>query len=471
MQKTRNFGETLKLLKNISGMKTITLANYLGYDISYISKWCANKNLPSGRNVVHIFEELSRIFSREIYNTNSFDKFNKEFETEFSNKTELKEYLKVILEDSYDRTKKNEKIIKKNYNKIIFGKDEIEDFINNMLSELLSVGGKELEIYCTLDILNSEKFFSEKNIISQNSKINLKIGCDVSRFSKRELRDVYNIHNILRKVESCDIKVYSDEDFKKANILLVKNEFALMYSLDKEEKPDFCAVITEQDELDKIYASIGYRFKASNIIVDTISEEELMDKQYIFNFYNSKNFNFLFDLDFDFLDPKSMLEKISIKDNAEVLNNQISNLQTIVQKKLKNSKVDIFVEKNTLNNYIYNNVLLYGNKKASNVLNRIENLVEYIKSNDKMKIYIIEKASIYEVYKDNLSVYLGENFMLMKKTKNSNCSKDDLYYIVKSENILKDMFKICEEIKNTKSIREITVQELTSFLEEYRYLL
>ena len=79
MQKIKSFGETLKELKDMCNMKSITLANYLGYDISYISKWCANKNLPSGRNVTHILTEISRIFSREIFNSNMIDLFNNKY--------------------------------------------------------------------------------------------------------------------------------------------------------------------------------------------------------------------------------------------------------------------------------------------------------------------------------------------------------------------------------------------------------
>lgn len=472
MQKMKNFGETLKELKDICNMKSVTLANYLGYDISYISKWCADKNLPSGRNVVCILGELSRIFSREIYRSNMLDIFNNHYGTKIVYLEELQQYIEVILEDSYDRSKRNEKIIKKSSNKIIFGKGELESFIQNRISEILSAENKEVTLYCTLDILNSEFTSQVKELVKNNSRINIKIGCDIERFTNEYLRDIYNIYYSLSKLENCNIQLYSDEDFKKANILLVKGEFAVIYSLDEEEKPDFGVVISDIKELEKIYASISYRFKSSNIIVDTVNEEELRDKQYIFNFYNSRSFNFLFNLDFDFLDPKSMMYNIKNEDNLDIINSKIANLETIVERKLKNSKVDIFIEKNTLNNYIYSSVLLFAEDKASEILDRIEALVKYMEINPEIRIHMVKKVSIYEVYKDSLSVYFGDNFLLMKKPKNSSTdSEKTLYYIVRNENILRHLEKSFEEIKKEQYSRIVTREELIEFLKDYRNLL
>lgn len=472
MQKIRSFGETLKELKNMCNMKSVTLATYIGYDISYISKWCADKNLPSGRNVIYILGELSRIFSREIYNSNMLDLFNNQYGTKIVCLEELQQYIELILEDSYDRSKKSEKINKKNSNKTIFGKDELENFVKSRISEVLSTEQRELNIYSTLDILNSEIILQCKDFVKSNAKINLKIGCDIRRFTNESLKDIYDIHYALSKLENCNIQLFSDEDFKRANILLVKDEFAVIYSLDEKDKPDFGVVISDVKDLEKIYASISYRFKSSNIIVDTVSEEELRDKQYVFNFYNSRSFNFLFNLDFDFIDPKSMMYKIKNEENSEMINSQIANLETIVERKLKSSKVDIFMEKNTLNNYIYSSVLMCTEGEASEILDRIESLINYMEINSEIRIHMVKKISIYEVYKDSLSVYFGDNFLLMKKPKNSSIgNKKNLYYIVKNEKVLRHLEKAFENIKNEQYSRLVSREELIEFLQDYRNLL
>ncbi len=474
MQKIKSFGETLKELKDMCNMKSITLANYLGYDISYISKWCANKNLPSGRNVTHILTEISRIFSREIFNSNMIDLFNNKFGTKIVYIEELQQYIRMILDDSYDRSKRIEKNLKKNSNKTIFGNEELDSFIMNRIFEILSSDKKELNLYCTLDILDildSEIILQKIEHLKNDSVINLKIVCDKERFINECLEDIYNIHYVLSKLENINVQVYSDENLKKANILLVKDEFAIIYSLDEEVKSNFGAVIANAEELEKIYASLSYRFKPFNIIIDMVNNEELKDK-HIFNFYNSKSFKFLFDLDFDFLDPKSMMDNLNIDENLETISSQIANLETIVERKLKNSHVDIFIERNTLNNYIYNGIILSNNENVLNILDRIETLSEYMKDNKEIKIHMLKKINIYEVFQDSLSVYLGENFLLMKKTKKNNGNNErTLYYIIKNEDVLRHLDKAFEEIKDEQYSKEILREELIDFLQGYRNLL
>ena len=85
---------------------------------------------------------------------------------------------------------------------------------------------------------------------------------------------------------------------------------------------------------------------------------------------------------------------------------------------------------------------------------------------------MVKKISIYEVYKDSLSVYFGDNFLLMKKPKNSSIgNKKNLYYIVKNEKVLRHLEKAFENIKNEQYSRLVSREELIEFLQDYRNLL
>lgn len=44
---TNNFGNTIHKLLEITCEKNFRLANYLGYDVTYISKWINGNKLPS----------------------------------------------------------------------------------------------------------------------------------------------------------------------------------------------------------------------------------------------------------------------------------------------------------------------------------------------------------------------------------------------------------------------------------------
>lgn len=467
MQRINNFGETLRGLKDICGMKSITLANYLGYDISYISKWCANKKLPSGRNITHILDELTRIFSREICNSNLFYKFNLDYKTDIKSSEELAEYIRTILEDSYDRSKKSEGTIKKNYSKTIFGKSEIAAFIKDRVYEILIDSKKEVEVYCTLDILNFEMIYQDKNLQMKDlSRVDVKIGCDLNKLIQNNFKKVYNIHYILSRYINSDIQIYDNKEFSKTNVFLVKDEFAVVCSLNEYDKPDFAVVITDSEEVEKIYGSINYKFNSSNVLIDTVSEEELKDKQYVLNFYNSNKFNFLFNLNFDFLNPKLMMGDFKFKDEStELINKQLLSLEGILERKLSNSEVNIFIESHMLNEFIYSFLIVSSNTEVLEILNRIEKLVGFMKNNSSIRVYLVEGFNNdTEISKYDLSVYCGEHFILMKKHKNFK----DKFYILKNAEILKHINRICDEMKEEKHSRKLSIEEFTNLLKDYK---
>lgn len=59
------FGQTLKQLLNISGVKSTSLALKLGYDTSYISRWISDSKQPSLKNNSRLFPQIAEIILEE----------------------------------------------------------------------------------------------------------------------------------------------------------------------------------------------------------------------------------------------------------------------------------------------------------------------------------------------------------------------------------------------------------------------
>ena len=53
------FGQTLRQLLTISGVKSAALASRLGYDTSYISRWISDIKLPSLKNNSRLFSQIA----------------------------------------------------------------------------------------------------------------------------------------------------------------------------------------------------------------------------------------------------------------------------------------------------------------------------------------------------------------------------------------------------------------------------
>ena len=57
-----NFSVLLQKLIHITGVKPQVLADRLGYDVSYISKWQSGAKLPSSRNAEELSEKMAHFF-------------------------------------------------------------------------------------------------------------------------------------------------------------------------------------------------------------------------------------------------------------------------------------------------------------------------------------------------------------------------------------------------------------------------
>ncbi|SFU63741.1 hypothetical protein SAMN04487886_108313 [Clostridium sp. DSM 8431] len=430
MQMINVFGDTLKELKSISGLKSVILANYLGYDVSYISKWCTDKKLPSGRNIVKIIEDASRIFAREIINGGKLEKFNARYETNIKEIKELSESIKNLLEDSYDRSKRNESVLKKDDNKIVFGRNEIVSCVKDRLKKLIENGAREFDIYTTLDILQMNIAYQDKEFLSYDfPRVNIRIGCDMSMQEKNNFERVSSIHYLLSRLKKCDFHVYDNKEFGKSNIFMVKNEFAILFSLNKDEEIDFGVFINDKEVLEKMYSNINNKFNLADNLIETISDEDISDKKYIMNFYNSDRFNFLFNVEFDYLRPELLIKN---EVNSVLEKNRISYLKTIVDKNMKFSNINIFIVNRMLDNYIYSSLIESGHDEVKNIFKSLDYLIDSMKENEGIKLYTVDSEKFdAETMKYALPVYSGDNFTILKKYTAVSEDKSSFYVIKK----------------------------------------
>lgn len=73
------YASTLKRLITFTQAKFISLADVVGYDVSYVNKWSNGTKLPSSRYVERINEEMGQYFAELIAKQKKEAKFFKAF--------------------------------------------------------------------------------------------------------------------------------------------------------------------------------------------------------------------------------------------------------------------------------------------------------------------------------------------------------------------------------------------------------
>lgn len=65
----RNLPDCIEEIHEIHETKSVTLAERIGYDVSYISKWINGAKLPSSRAIERVNEDAAALFAETIENS------------------------------------------------------------------------------------------------------------------------------------------------------------------------------------------------------------------------------------------------------------------------------------------------------------------------------------------------------------------------------------------------------------------
>ena len=77
------FGEILREQVEAAGIKESELANVLGYDPTYISKWMNGSKLPSARNAQRIISQIADYLSQKTANGTEIESLRQKIYAEF----------------------------------------------------------------------------------------------------------------------------------------------------------------------------------------------------------------------------------------------------------------------------------------------------------------------------------------------------------------------------------------------------
>ena len=102
-----DYGKTLKQLIDFSSVKMYLVAETVGYDVSYISKWCNKGYLPSAKAAPKINGTLARLLSEDITAHCDLQDFNSRFGLQASEE-DLESAIRVMLQQAYDSSSRKE---------------------------------------------------------------------------------------------------------------------------------------------------------------------------------------------------------------------------------------------------------------------------------------------------------------------------------------------------------------------------
>lgn len=472
-----NYGATLKKLIRFTNVKLSTVADAVGYDVSYISKWYTQSKLPAARVAGSINKSLSQIFASEIISQGELENFCNEFNVIVSEE-QLSNYLHTLLKDSFKNTlSMNDKDVKKSEElrtKIIYTQADITRFMNIELPELISNDSEPIEILCTMDIstmVNAQHLINED--YTSNRKVRIRMGINPKTLNGKKYLQLYYLVN---KYYWVSFDIYDNTTFGERNLVVVKNKFALLLSLDNRGTPAMVTVIYDKAIVDTLFTQTMALFKINHLLIMATTSEELNLNGYRSNFYAFDDYQIFLTRGFEYLLPPGIIEKIVAAAYEQGYDSSTEKiLRTLFDRWDEishNGKMDFFFTKSALLKYVDDGEFYFTDIIYRMTIDERKEHINYVlniaKVNPNINFYVIDDEDI--PYPNNLfsfSIFNNHSKLFLKNNRSFLGDSGPQFYTVMNETMIAEIGKCYEQIKEFDFCLKFPCTALESFMSQY----
>ena len=500
------YGEALRSLVNISGVKLSVIAKEVGYDLSYISKWCNKDKLPAVGVAPEINYSIGRLVADELSSIGAEKSFYDLIEDpgRFPGKTSPKKKKDVLkdmlqkditafLNKAFDESKQEAE--KKHSSHLAFGEtiirtSEITDFFNRRLPETILKEGANLssqetgddqnsiEVLCTLDICkflnlsNFDVFVSEMPTFD----IHVRMGMNMDKFMENPSENLKNLYYFINAKEYISFDFYNDSLLKNLNVIVIKNLIAILCSLDQYGHIITISVIRNPDEVNQIYERVLPSFRATDLLIHHASPGKMNQYGYRTGFYALSGYQIFQPHGFEFLLPEECwpnIAKVYKKiDPSGAAVKSAEQLHITWQESFEKGVIDFFVTKTSLMKYMEDGEIVFSDviykMTPEERKLHIQNALALSADNPEIKFHVInddDLPSVQHLFK--MAVYSNGKKMFLKCPRRHHGSTGPWLYSVVSDEIIQATTSLLNEITKAPYCYEYDGASLEEFMDKY----
>lgn len=463
------FGNILENLLYISNQKKSSLANSLGYDISYINKWISSRNLPSSKRLNEICKDISEFVVRSLNdvtydNLINYFEINEKIDTEY-----LTQYIEEKLKEAYMyevRGKGNKGTIsipksthlEEFYNSISSIKPTIvqKEFTNEIYSIVNK--GEELDIVLSFNLFdlkykdkvslgNMKKSFYE---ISRNTKtkVTILMGLESNKDDKTQkiLNALIGI-NLISTYPALDFEIYNCNVNPNSTISVIRNKFLITTTHYPDGECLLSSYSKDKNLIDDVYYNLMHtqKQKGKPLCEKKTPLSMIEDQTYIQYIMNNDLRCILGSINEFFMPPDLFMEiaERTFGDNQNIMN-EMKKINIFLQNATYKSKLKVLIYESELRKYLSSGCLHFFNTPVTLTFKERERHIEYLEKilmeSEDVEIRMVDGNFIDEfMNNDNPSLYLSKSLKMSKMHPISGKN----YYSIISDVKFKEM---CDEL-------------------------
>ena len=473
------YGKTLRSLIDLSGVKMSTVAREVGYDLSYVSKWCNTDKLPATKTAPEINHAVGKLCSKEILKLDGIEAFNEGLH-QSSNRDTLQKDIINMLNAAYDESK--QAASKKHSRHLSSGEtivrsSEIRDFFSRRLPEILAETGEPLEVLCTLDVCK----FLKGNLDSPayenfNSEIKVRMGLDMERFLQDPNHYLKQLYYFINSKGNISFDFFDDSRMKNLNTLVVKDYLAVLCAVDQQDHFVALSVISEPEEVNQIYEKVLPAFRPTNLLMHSAESDQMFRHGYRTTFYSQSEFQIFQPYGFEFLLPEecwpSIAESAKSMDEQRDMLKITNQLHITWQETFEKARIDFFVLKSSLMKYMEDGEIIFADVVYTMTPEQrklhIQNAMEMARKNKDITLYVIDDDMIPGVqHLLRMAIYNNGKTMFLKCPQRYHSETGPRFYTVLSDTLTETASRVFDEIKESPYCYKFDIKGMEDFMDKY----
>ena len=471
------YGNLLKSLIDFSDSKLSFLSEKIGYDVSYISKWCTQDKLPTAKAVPQINHGLADCFMQEIISQDHLKEFSRTFSIQVS-KESLNHVIYNLLEEAYriscqDRSEHSSI-------KFLSTNKELFNFFSRTFPKILESYREPLEIFCTLEICSFIRGHLDLFPDNLNSSfdIHVKMALDTEALINDKDDYLKELYYFINSHSYIHLDFYDDIPTHAMNAIIVKNHLAIMCVLNETQKILAATIINDRIKANEMLRHVLPSFKSQNPLLKSFGVNDFCRNNYHVNFYTKDSFRIFLAKGFEFFLPEACWESIlqmTLRQNKGAFA-LINRIRVAWEEVFEKGSIEFYLLRSSLSQYIENGEIIFAcifyTLTPEERKLHIQNTLNILKKNPNIHFYVIDDE-FTPTFPRNLqtSIYCNDKELFLKNTGLSHENGGPMYYTILSRPVQKRIDEFFDMIKSKPYCYAFNADDVQILYKKYQTLI
>ena len=433
------YGSLLRRLLEFTGTKLYAAAEEVGYDVSYVSKWCNKDLLPAPKTAHSVDAALGRYFAAIIERDSQEADFTAAF-PQARGDLSLERRITALLNSAYEASSHHREA------PCPAGGLDLLTQRHEMLGKLRDLtppkSGPEGAVVCTIDLLTllESRDLAVLDHLFRAGEVHLHAALDLERFQRNPDRSLRLLYRFFSRHRDTFVTLYDGAGLEREGLLAIRDGTAMLAGLDRWGELD-TLLAAEGPSGARLWEIAWARLREQPILLSPARSEDMNRNGYRTDFYSRDQFQFFSCFGFEFLLPEAACGWLVQAGSASGLDSDrtqdIRRLFITWEEVFQKRNIDFYLLKSSLLRYLESGELIFADifyqMTPAQRLEHLEAVKERLLGNPHIRFILLDDDALPAADQPFLSAYLNHKKLFLKNPSAYLTGKGPMFYTVQSE--------------------------------------